>query len=98
VRALSLEVKQQGHEADHSPPSFTEVKNVWSYSSNPPGLFMALFKHRGIFTFTSSVIQRVIFLSKCVYYRVHKLSEGRMLQQSSKKCQFFITQAVFSTI
>jgi len=26
--ALSLEVKQPGHEADHSPPSSAEVKNA----------------------------------------------------------------------
>jgi hypothetical protein len=30
-RALSLGVKQPGHEADHSPPSNAEVKNEWSY-------------------------------------------------------------------
>jgi hypothetical protein len=35
-RALSLGVKQPGHEADHSPPSSVEVKNVWSYTSTPP--------------------------------------------------------------
>jgi hypothetical protein len=33
---LSLEVKQLGHEADHSPPSSAKVKNVWSYTSTPP--------------------------------------------------------------
>jgi hypothetical protein len=34
--ALSLEVKQPGHEANHSPPSTAKVKNVWSYTSAPP--------------------------------------------------------------
>jgi len=34
--ALSLGVKQLGHEADHSPPSSAEVKNMWSYTSVPP--------------------------------------------------------------
>jgi hypothetical protein len=34
--ALSLEVKQLGHEADHSSPSSAEVTNVWSYTSIPP--------------------------------------------------------------
>jgi hypothetical protein len=33
---LSLRVKRQGREADHSPPSSAEVKNVWSYTSTPP--------------------------------------------------------------
>jgi hypothetical protein len=31
--ALSLGVKQQGCEADHSPPSSAKVKNAWSYTS-----------------------------------------------------------------
>jgi len=34
--ALSLGVKQLGHEADHSPPSSAEVKNAWSYTSTQP--------------------------------------------------------------
>jgi hypothetical protein len=33
--ALSLGVKPPGREADHSPPSNAEVKNVWSYTSIP---------------------------------------------------------------
>jgi hypothetical protein len=34
--ALSLGVKWQGREADHSPPSSAEVKTAWSYTSTPP--------------------------------------------------------------
>jgi hypothetical protein len=34
--ALSLGVKRPGRDADHSPPSNSEVKNVWSYTSTPP--------------------------------------------------------------
>jgi hypothetical protein len=34
--ALSLRVKRPGREADHSPPSSAEVKNVWSYTSILP--------------------------------------------------------------
>jgi hypothetical protein len=34
--ALSLEVKRQGLEADHSPPCSAEVKNEWGYTSTPP--------------------------------------------------------------
>jgi hypothetical protein len=33
---FSLEVKWPGHEADHSPPSTTKVKNSWSYTATPP--------------------------------------------------------------
>jgi hypothetical protein len=34
--ALSLEVKQPVHEADHSPPPVAEFKNAWSYTSTHP--------------------------------------------------------------
>jgi hypothetical protein len=34
--ALSLGVKRLGREADHSPTSNAEVKNVWNYSSTLP--------------------------------------------------------------
>jgi hypothetical protein len=39
--ALSLGVKRPGREADHSPLSSAEVKNVWSYTSTPQYIFMA---------------------------------------------------------
>jgi len=32
---LSLGAKGLGHEANHSPPSNTEVKNAWNYTSTP---------------------------------------------------------------
>jgi hypothetical protein len=34
--ALSLRVKRQGREADHSPASRAEAKNAWSYTCTPP--------------------------------------------------------------
>jgi hypothetical protein len=37
----SPEVKQPGHEADHSPPSSAKVKNMWSYTSTPQYNLMA---------------------------------------------------------
>jgi len=37
--SLSVGVKRSGREADHSPPSSVEVKNAWSYISNPPVRF-----------------------------------------------------------
>jgi hypothetical protein len=52
--AFSLGVKRPGREADHSPPSSTEVKIAWSYTSTPQYVFMAwcLVKYRDNFTFT----------------------------------------------
>jgi len=34
-RALSLEVKRPGSEADYSPSSSAEVKNAWNYTYTP---------------------------------------------------------------
>jgi hypothetical protein len=42
-----------GREADHSPPSSCEIKNVWSYTSVPPYFVVVwhVFQHRDTFTF-----------------------------------------------
>jgi hypothetical protein len=50
-RAPSLGVKRPGREADDSPPSNAEVKNVWSYISTPQYVFMALVKYKDNFTY-----------------------------------------------
>jgi hypothetical protein len=42
-------VKQQGREADHSPPVSAEVKKIWTYTSTPPYAFIV--KLRDNFTF-----------------------------------------------
>jgi hypothetical protein len=39
--ALPLGVKQQGHEADHSPQTCAEVKKTRIYTSTSPYVFMA---------------------------------------------------------
>jgi hypothetical protein len=36
VSAFSQGIKWPGREANHSPPSSVEVRNVWSCMSNPP--------------------------------------------------------------
>jgi hypothetical protein len=47
-------IKWPGSEGDHSSESSAEVKNVWSYTSTHPYIFMAwcLVKHRDNFTYT----------------------------------------------
>jgi hypothetical protein len=49
-----LVVKQSGREDDHSPPSSTEVKIAWSYTSTPPirlhGVVLTRKKHVDNFT------------------------------------------------
>jgi len=44
---LYPEVKRLTGEADHSPPSSVEVKNVWSYTSIPPHVFMSWYVDDG---------------------------------------------------
>jgi len=48
-------VNQPGCEAEYSPPSSTEVKNMWSCTSTSPYVFIALclMKHKDYFTFTT---------------------------------------------
>jgi hypothetical protein len=51
-------ISKPGREADHSPSSNAEVKNVWNYTSTPQYALMARCsvkkekKHRDNFTFT----------------------------------------------
>jgi hypothetical protein len=40
-RELFPGVRRLGREADHSPPTSVEVKNMWIYISTPPHAFMA---------------------------------------------------------
>jgi hypothetical protein len=39
--ALSPGIKRQRREADYSPPTSAEVKEMWIYTSTPPYTFMA---------------------------------------------------------
>jgi hypothetical protein len=53
--ALSLGIKRQGREADHSPPSSAEVEGwvkLYLHSPNTPSWRGAQLKHRDNFTFT----------------------------------------------
>jgi hypothetical protein len=57
--ALSVGVKWQGREADHSPPSSAEVKEwleLYIHSPNTPSWRGAELKHRDNFTFTFALL------------------------------------------
>jgi hypothetical protein len=57
--ALSPEIKRPGLEANHSPPTVAEVKQMWSYTSithTPSWRSVWLVKHRDNFTFTVLLI------------------------------------------
>jgi len=61
--ALSLRIKWQGREADHSPLSSAGVKNAWSYTSIHPiclHCMVLCLKHRDNFTFTFTFIFYVL--------------------------------------
>jgi len=61
--SLSLGLKRPGSEADQSPPSSAEVKNVWSYTSAPQYAFMewCLVKSQGQLYFYLYIYLKVIF-------------------------------------
>jgi hypothetical protein len=40
TRSSFPEVKRQGREANHSPPTSAEVKKMWIYTSTPTYVFM----------------------------------------------------------
>jgi hypothetical protein len=60
--ALSLGVKRQGREDDHSPPSSAKIKNAW-HSTNTPSWRGAQLKHRYNFTFTFTSVDVKLCLS-----------------------------------
>jgi hypothetical protein len=67
-------VKRPGREADHSPPSSAEVKNVWSYISTSQCAFMAWcsVKHRDTLPyFTSPNLTLYICVSRLLYVQIH---------------------------
>jgi hypothetical protein len=37
---FSVELKREGREADHSPPTSAEIKKIYIYTSTPPYAFM----------------------------------------------------------
>ena len=59
IASLPPVVKQWGREADHSPQSSAEVKNVWRYTTIPPNVFMVRcfikFRHTFIFIFAARI-------------------------------------------
>jgi hypothetical protein len=52
-RASFPEIKRRGHDVIHWPPSSTEVKKEWSYTSNPPTLLRGVDSDKFTFTFLS---------------------------------------------
>jgi hypothetical protein len=65
--ALFASVKWPRREADHSPPSSSDVNNVWSCNSTPPYGFMArcLVKHRDLTLFELEVA--LTLWNQCFY-------------------------------
>jgi hypothetical protein len=63
---LSTEVRCLGRNANHRSPSSAEVKDMWSYTSTPPYVFMAWFlvKRRKSFARKVSVFQTSLVLRR----------------------------------
>jgi hypothetical protein len=54
IRHSSPVIKRPKREAEQSPPSSTEIRNAWRYTSTSQRIFTAwcVIRHRGIFAFT----------------------------------------------
>ena len=64
-RYLSMGVKQQGHEADQSLPSWAKAEDEWSYTSFPPICLHGM--HRDNFTFTLTLM---LYYKLCIILAV----------------------------
>jgi len=66
---LSLGVKRSGRDADHSPLSNSEVKNMWSFTSTPQYVLWrgAQLKHSDNFTFTFILCECVVLMRGIFY-------------------------------
>jgi hypothetical protein len=64
VRGSFPRVKRAKREADHSPPSSTEVINAWCYTFTPPYVFMVLYlvKHRDNYIFYALFLHSTVEL------------------------------------
>ena len=51
---LSMELKWPGNEPDYSPLSSSAIKNMWSYSSSEPYIFMLCTEKNNVFIHTGS--------------------------------------------
>jgi hypothetical protein len=79
---VALSLGGKAAEADFSPPSSTEIKNAWSYTSTSQYVFMAwcLVKHRGnsslpyggweYFVFMTIILTSVLSTYPSVYHRI----------------------------
>jgi hypothetical protein len=59
-------VKLLGRDVDHSPSPSGEVKNEWSYTSNPAVCFHGLNRDRFSFTYYKAACVRVVDVGPCV--------------------------------
>jgi hypothetical protein len=100
---LSWGVKWPGREANHSPPSSTETKNVWSYTSTPTYVWTAwcLVKLRANFAFYRSKSMRGLRRVRLwttrtlVYANVAALQQAITPSRRHTKClKGFITSEV----
>ena len=71
-------VKRPRRDVDHAPPSSTEVKNEWSYTSTPPTCLHDA--HRGTFTFTCTILKPNSYYSLCT------INRSVFLTQSHRTC------------
>jgi hypothetical protein len=89
-------MSRPGREADHTPPSSTEVKNAWHYTSIPQYVLLAwcLVKHTDNFTFTFPCKVRLQILP------VHRELLGTCLSdiEIPSKCAIALLHLAFNVV
>jgi hypothetical protein len=77
-RCYFLGIKRPRRDVDHAPPSSTEVKNEWSYTSTPPTCLHDA--HRGTFTVTCTIPK------PNRYYCRYTVNRSVFVTQSDRTC------------
>jgi len=82
---MGTRLKRTGRQVDHSPPSTTELKHTWNYTSTLQYAFMAwcLVKYRNNFTFT---FVRTWRSGKNTQYEYEIRWAGHVARMGNKNC------------
>jgi hypothetical protein len=80
-------IQWSGHEADHSPSSSAQDKNVWRYTSTPSYVFLSwclIINHRD--NFTRTLLLGAVTYCLAVYWWKNKLMLLRLPDQIGNSC------------
>jgi hypothetical protein len=91
---FSKETKQLGHEPDYSAPSTAEIKNVSSYTSTPPYIFMTKCSIKHGATLSLHFVVRIL---KCSLMLIFNVYFGEITYNARKHQQIIFRNAAIRT-